>query len=135
MPTQQVFGATSSPKSSEKDRNFELRPSFDIFHLKPFDMASFVNFASRNFTKAVAAAGGAFAAFNASKYIGESNEGECGSGRSAYAKFPAANDFPDLTKHNNCMATHLTEKVYKKLRDLVRFKEIHNLANVKFKIL
>ncbi len=84
-------------------------------------MASFVNFASRNFTKAVAAAGGAFAAFNASKYIGESNEGACGSGRSAYAKFPAANDFPDLAKHNNCMATHLTEKVYKKLRDLVRF--------------
>jgi len=40
------------------------------------------------------------------------------SARSAYKKFPAEKDFPDLTKHNNCMASNLTADIYKKLRDL-----------------
>ncbi len=95
-------------------------------------MASFANFASRYFTKAASAAGAAFAAYNASKYIGDSNEGDCGSGRSAYQKFPAANDFPDLRKHNNCMATHLTEDVYKKLRDVVRAQSSNSYHKIPY---
>ncbi len=34
-------------------------------------------------------------------------------------KFPAAEDFPDLTKHNNWMAKCLTPEIYAKLRDRV----------------
>ncbi|XP_057306472.1 creatine kinase, testis isozyme-like [Hydractinia symbiolongicarpus] len=38
--------------------------------------------------------------------------------RSAYRKFMPLNDYPDLTKHNNCLANHLTPQLYAKLRDL-----------------
>ncbi len=34
-------------------------------------------------------------------------------------KFPAAEDFPDLTKHNNWMAKCLTPEMYANLRDKV----------------
>lgn len=37
--------------------------------------------------------------------------------KTAYSNFPAADDFPDLTKHNNWMANCLTKDVYNKLRD------------------
>lgn len=30
----------------------------------------------------------------------------------AYKLFPASSDYPDLTKHNNVMASHLTKKVW-----------------------
>lgn len=30
----------------------------------------------------------------------------------AYKLFPASSDYPDLTKHNNVMASHLTKEVY-----------------------
>ncbi|XP_061553882.1 creatine kinase, mitochondrial 2a (sarcomeric) isoform X1 [Phycodurus eques] len=33
--------------------------------------------------------------------------------------YPASSDFPDLRKHNNCMATALTPAIYSKLRDEV----------------
>lgn len=35
----------------------------------------------------------------------------------AYKKFPAEDDFPDLSKHNNYMARALTKEIYAKLRD------------------
>lgn len=34
------------------------------------------------------------------------------------SKFPPLADFPDLSRHNNYMAKHLTEQVYAKLRDV-----------------
>lgn len=37
---------------------------------------------------------------------------------SSQAKFSPAEDYPDLSKHNNHMAKHLTSKVYAKLRDV-----------------
>lgn len=42
--------------------------------------------------------------------------------RSAYRKFMPLNDYPDLSKHNNCLANHLTPQLYAKLRDLVSIK-------------
>jgi len=39
--------------------------------------------------------------------------------RQAYRRFLPVNDFPDLSKHNNCLANHLTPQLYAKLRDLV----------------
>ena len=51
--------------------------------------------------------------------------------KQAYIKFPAKADFPDLSKHNNCMATHLTSELYRRLRERVRkkssFSLFHNL--------
>jgi len=38
---------------------------------------------------------------------------------SAHLKFPASCNFPDLTKHNNVMAKHLTPAMYAQLRDRV----------------
>ena len=37
--------------------------------------------------------------------------------KSAYKKFDADEDYPDLSQHNNYMAKCLTKDVYKKLRD------------------
>ena len=37
----------------------------------------------------------------------------------AYRKFMPATDYPDLSKHNNCLANHLTPTLYKKLRNVV----------------
>ncbi|XP_057303984.1 creatine kinase, testis isozyme-like [Hydractinia symbiolongicarpus] len=39
--------------------------------------------------------------------------------KSAYNRFPADEDFPDLSKHNNWMAKCLTKDIYKNLRDKV----------------
>ena len=39
--------------------------------------------------------------------------------RDAYQRFTADNDFPELSKHNNCLANHLTKELYSKLRDVV----------------
>ena len=36
----------------------------------------------------------------------------------AQKNYPREEDFPDLTKHNNWMATCLTPDIYKKLRDV-----------------
>lgn len=38
----------------------------------------------------------------------------------AYRRFMPMNDYPDLSKHNNCMANVLTPQLYAKLRDVVR---------------
>ncbi len=96
---------------------------------------SLAKFTSRYFnkavTKAASAATAAIGGYIALKYMDDPDkEGDCGSGRSAYQKFPAANDFPDLRKHNNCMATHLTEDVYKKLRDVVRISSVFEIFPV-----
>jgi len=48
------------------------------------------------------------------------NSGSCKSSvRKAYQKFVPMMDCPDLSEHNNCMANHLTPKLYAKLRDRV----------------
>ena len=39
--------------------------------------------------------------------------------KAAYKKFPAEEDFPDLSQHNNWMAKALTKEIYAKLRDKV----------------
>ena len=39
----------------------------------------------------------------------------------AYRKFMPAMDYPDLSKHNNCLKNVLTPQLYAKLRDLVSF--------------
>jgi hypothetical protein len=38
---------------------------------------------------------------------------EAGGGTGAYKKFPPSADYPDLSTHNNVMATHLSPQVYK----------------------
>jgi len=38
--------------------------------------------------------------------------------RQAYNNFSAKDDFPDLSKHNNCLANHLSRGLYEKLRPL-----------------
>lgn len=40
--------------------------------------------------------------------------------KQAYRRFMPMNDYPDLSKHNNCMANVLTPQLYAKLRDVVR---------------
>lgn len=39
--------------------------------------------------------------------------------KKAYQQFDAMMDYPDLSKHNNCLANHLTPSMYKELRDKV----------------
>lgn len=39
--------------------------------------------------------------------------------KAAYKTFPAKDDFPDLSQHNNYMAKALTPKIYEKLRGKV----------------
>ena len=41
--------------------------------------------------------------------------------KQAYRKFMPAMDYPDLSKHNNCLKNVLTPQMYAKLRDLVSF--------------
>lgn len=54
--------------------------------------------------------------------------------KQAYEKFMPTMDFPDLSKHNNCLKNHLTPQIYSKLRDLVRkllhFIRIFSLLNI-----
>lgn len=38
--------------------------------------------------------------------------------RQAYENFASKDDFPDLSKHNNCLANHLSKGIYEKLRPL-----------------
>ena len=40
--------------------------------------------------------------------------------RQAYKDFSPKNDYPDLSKHNNCLANWLSKGMYDKLRDKVR---------------
>ncbi|XP_057305812.1 creatine kinase M-type-like [Hydractinia symbiolongicarpus] len=37
--------------------------------------------------------------------------------KKAYQQFDSMMDYPDLSKHNNCLANHLTPSMYKELRD------------------
>ena len=39
--------------------------------------------------------------------------------KAAYKTFPAKDDFPDLSQHNNYMAKALTPEIYEKLRGKV----------------
>ena len=39
--------------------------------------------------------------------------------RKAYVDFKSDEDYPDLSKHNNCLANWLTKGMYEKLRDVV----------------
>lgn len=45
---------------------------------------------------------------------------DCHTGKRAYKIHPPMNDYPDLRKHNNCLANHLTPFLYSELRDKVR---------------
>ena len=65
---------------------------------------------------------------------GTSAEGACSKAlRQANRNFLPGNDFPDLSKHNNCLANHLTPTLYNKLRDLVSLCDIFLLNfNVMF---
>eukprot|EP00794_Sanderia_malayensis_P014311 gene14311-biopygen11438 len=76
------------------------------------------NFATGKVLKAAAASLGAAVTGYKVKTQFFGDETKCANGRAAYQKFPASSDFPDLRKHNNCMASHLTTSLYKKLRDL-----------------
>ncbi|XP_011403921.1 PREDICTED: creatine kinase B-type-like isoform X1 [Amphimedon queenslandica] len=44
--------------------------------------------------------------------------GKSGDVSRAYKLFPASADYPDLSKHNNVMASNLTPQIYARLRDL-----------------
>lgn len=78
-------------------------------------MASFLRMASKIGAIAIGAA-----AATAFGYQTMPNETDCKKiFRQAYRCFAPAIDFPDLTQHNNCMANHLTPKLYAKLRDRV----------------
>ncbi|CAI8030029.1 Creatine kinase S-type, mitochondrial, partial [Geodia barretti] len=46
-----------------------------------------------------------------------SSSAEAGASPGAYKLFPPSSDFPDLSKHNNVVASHLTQELYAKLRD------------------
>nr|AAS72895.1 mitochondrial creatine kinase CK2 [Tethya aurantium] len=72
-------------------------------------MAAFMN----RTTLAVAAVGGTAAAL----YYFRGSKLHAGAAPGAYKKFSPSADFPDLSKHNNVMANHLTPEVYAKLRD------------------
>lgn len=52
-----------------------------------------------------------------------------GEARKAYKNFPADQDFPDLSQHNNYLAKVLTKDIYKRLRDKVT-KNGYTLDNV-----
>ena len=74
--------------------------------------------------KQVLAGIGATAGLLITAYSGYSvySTGSCKSPlRLAYQKFMPMMDCPDLSEHNNCMANHLTPKLYAKLRDRVRY--------------
>lgn len=82
------------------------------------------SFASRLTNKQVLTAIGATAGLTLSAYSGYSlyKTGSCKSSsnaKEAYQKFMPLTDFPDLSEHNNCMASILTPKMYAKLRDRV----------------
>lgn len=59
-------------------------------------------------------------AATAAATFGMSAENSCKSKvKQAYQKFMPVMDYPDLSKHNNCLRNHLTPQLYNKLRDLV----------------
>ena len=83
-------------------------------------MASFFSKLGPKALTTIAGAAGAAAAaigFAASTNTAENRWSQV---KKAYTRFPAVSDFPDLSKHNNCMANHLTPKMYSKLREKVR---------------
>ena len=82
-----------------------------------------MSFFMRSFAKTAALGVGAITA--ALVGVEASTEKGCvGSLKKAYRSFMPTSDFPDLSKHNNCLANHLTPTLYNKLRDLVSFCDI-----------
>ena len=82
-----------------------------------------MSFFMRSFAKTAALGVGAITA--ALVGVEASTEKGCvGSLKKAYKAFMPKADFPDLSKHNNCLANHLTPTLYNKLRDLVSFCDI-----------
>ena len=81
-------------------------------------MAPFSRFLSNHVFKLVtaSAATGAISAYGWSQFGG----GNCDAGKKAYKIFPPAKDYPNLQSHNNCLANHLTPKIYNALRGKVR---------------
>ena len=87
-----------------------------------------MSFFMRSFAKTAALGVGAITA--ALVGVEASTEKGCvGSLKKAYRSFMPASDFPDLSKHNNCLANHLTPTLYDKLRNLVSFCDIIVLLN------
>ena len=84
-------------------------------------MSPFARYLSNNVIKLVTAsvAAGAVSAYGLSQ-IGVVPESSCDAGKRAYKIFPPKKDYPDLDKHNNCLAHHLTPKMYETLRGKVR---------------
>ena len=79
-----------------------------------------MSFFMRSFAKTAAIGVGAITA----ALVGveaTAEKGCVGSLKKAYKAFMPTADFPDLSKHNNCLANHLTPTLYNKLRDLVSF--------------
>ena len=82
-----------------------------------------MSFFMRSFAKTAALGVGAITA--ALVGVEASTEKGCvGSLKKAYKSFMPKADYPDLSKHNNCLANHLTPTLYNKLRDLVSLCDI-----------
>ena len=83
-------------------------------------MASFANFASKRVFKLVTASltAGTISAYGLAQF-GIFPQSDCDAGKRAYRIHPPMNDYPDLRKHNNCLANHLTPSIYSELRDKV----------------
>ena len=83
-------------------------------------MACFLRLASSKVLKAAGAGLAAVAtAVGVFEYKTNTVQNQCKSLLSAYDKFPPMADYPDLRKHNNCLANHLTPTLYSKLRNKV----------------
>nr|ABH10978.1 mitochondrial creatine kinase [Suberites ficus] len=78
-------------------------------------MTSFLGKLSSPKTLAAAVVGGA--AIAGAYYYGGGTTLHAGAAPGAYKLFPAKADYPDLKKHNNVMASHLTPEIYAKLRE------------------
>ena len=82
-----------------------------------------MSFFMRSFAKTAALGVGAITA--ALVGVEASTEKGCvGSLKKAYKAFMPKADFPDLSKHNNCLANHLTPTLYNKLRDLAGLYDV-----------
>ena len=83
-------------------------------------MAQFTKFLSNNAFKIATAsvATCAISAYGLSQ-LGAASGGGNGSCKKAYKIFAPKKDYPNLQGHNNCLAHHLTPKLYTALRGKV----------------
>jgi creatine kinase len=66
----------------------------------------------------VSAIGLGVSAYAAAKFFSSSGS-LCSKNYGSHRQFHAMDDYPDLRTHNNCMATHLSPRLYSKLKDAV----------------